>query len=146
MEPRNRFQEINSASLCCLTGRDDNPIPTRFLAPIDCLKILAQSFVNTVGSLGWVVFLVDFRNGWTYNTHTEKQFNCRITIRPKTMLEISAPVWLWTTAAKYFSWPCTKTTKSLVLVYWLNVLCYRVSPLTVLGNTVHVCHLQSLEK
>ncbi len=42
MEPRNRIQEINSASLCSLVGRYDNPIPTRFLAPIDCLKIPAQ--------------------------------------------------------------------------------------------------------
>jgi hypothetical protein len=29
-------KEINSASLCSLAGRCDNPIPTRFLAPIDC--------------------------------------------------------------------------------------------------------------
>ncbi len=41
-EPKNRFQGINSASLCSLAGRYDNPIPTRFLAPIDCLKIPAQ--------------------------------------------------------------------------------------------------------
>ncbi len=41
MEPRNRFQGMNSASLCSLVGRYDNPIPTRFLAPIDCLKIPA---------------------------------------------------------------------------------------------------------
>ncbi len=41
-EPRNRFQGINSASLCSVTGRYDNPIPTRFLAPINCFKILAQ--------------------------------------------------------------------------------------------------------
>ncbi len=34
--PRN-----NSASLCSLSGRYDNPIPTPFLAPIDCLKIPA---------------------------------------------------------------------------------------------------------
>jgi hypothetical protein len=39
MEPRNRFQGMNSASLCSLEGRYDNPIPTRYLAPIDCLKI-----------------------------------------------------------------------------------------------------------
>jgi hypothetical protein len=32
-EPRNRFQEIDSASLCSLAGRYDNPIPTRFLGP-----------------------------------------------------------------------------------------------------------------
>ncbi len=34
--PRNEF---NSASLCNLAGRYDNPIPPRFLAPIDSLKI-----------------------------------------------------------------------------------------------------------
>jgi hypothetical protein len=29
---------MNSASLCSLAGRNDNPIPTQFLVPIDCLK------------------------------------------------------------------------------------------------------------
>jgi hypothetical protein len=42
MEPRNPFQGMNSASLCSLAGQYDNPIPTRILAPIDCLKIPAQ--------------------------------------------------------------------------------------------------------
>jgi hypothetical protein len=37
----NRFQGINSARLCSLAGRYDNPIPSRFLAPINCLKIQA---------------------------------------------------------------------------------------------------------
>jgi hypothetical protein len=41
MEPRNRFQGMNSASLCSLAGRYDQPLPPRFLAPIDCLKIPA---------------------------------------------------------------------------------------------------------
>ena len=41
MEPRNLFQGINSARLCSLAGRYDNPIPPWFLAPIDCLKIPA---------------------------------------------------------------------------------------------------------
>jgi len=41
-EPKNRFQGTNSARLCSLAGRYDNPIPTRFLAPIECLKIPAQ--------------------------------------------------------------------------------------------------------
>jgi hypothetical protein len=41
MEPRRRFNGINSASLCCLAGRYDKPIPTRFLALIDCSKIPA---------------------------------------------------------------------------------------------------------
>jgi hypothetical protein len=38
---------MNSASLCSLAGRYDNPIFTRFLAPIDCLKIPALQFKNT---------------------------------------------------------------------------------------------------
>jgi hypothetical protein len=38
----NRFQETNSASLCSLAGRYDNPIAPRFLAPIGCLKIPAH--------------------------------------------------------------------------------------------------------
>jgi hypothetical protein len=42
MEPRNRFQGMNSASLCSLAGRYDNPIPPRFIAPIDSSKIPAQ--------------------------------------------------------------------------------------------------------
>jgi hypothetical protein len=42
MEPRNRCQGINSASLCRLAGRYDNPIPSRCLAPIEFLKIPAQ--------------------------------------------------------------------------------------------------------
>ncbi len=41
MEPRNRFQGMNFASLCSLAGRYDDPIPPRFLAPIDFLKIPA---------------------------------------------------------------------------------------------------------
>ena len=46
MEPRKRFQGMNSASLCSLADRYDNPIPTRFLAPIGCLKIPAQLTVT----------------------------------------------------------------------------------------------------
>ncbi len=34
-----RFQVIDSASLCSLEDRYDNPIPTRFLVPIDFSKI-----------------------------------------------------------------------------------------------------------
>jgi hypothetical protein len=35
---------IDSASLCSPAGQYDNPIPTRFIAPIDCSKIPAQDF------------------------------------------------------------------------------------------------------
>ncbi len=52
MEPRNRFQGINSANLCSLAGRYDNPIPPRFLAPIDSLKIPALCY--TVYCVTWV--------------------------------------------------------------------------------------------
>ncbi len=51
MGPRNLFQGMNSASLCSLAGRYDNPIPNRFLAPIDCLKIPAlirQTFFSVL--------------------------------------------------------------------------------------------------
>jgi hypothetical protein len=37
---------MNSACLCSLAGRYDNPIPTRFLAPIDFLKIPALPLKN----------------------------------------------------------------------------------------------------
>jgi hypothetical protein len=42
MKPRNRFQGINSAGQCSLAGQYNNPIPTWFLVPIDCLKIPAR--------------------------------------------------------------------------------------------------------
>jgi len=48
-EPRNRFQGIYSSSLCSLADRYDNPICTRFLAPIDCSELPAQkSFKNYI--------------------------------------------------------------------------------------------------
>jgi hypothetical protein len=40
MEPSNRFQGMNLASLA---GRYNNPIPTWFLALIDCLNFPALS-------------------------------------------------------------------------------------------------------
>jgi hypothetical protein len=45
--PRNEFRQ---ASLCSLAGRYDNPIPTRYLAPIDCLRIPALR-VNPIEEL-----------------------------------------------------------------------------------------------
>ncbi len=52
MEPRNRFQRMNSASQSGLAGRYDNPIPTWFLSPIDFLKIPALiSFLILVAFL-----------------------------------------------------------------------------------------------
>ncbi len=47
MEPRTRFQGKNSASLYSLAGRYDNPIPTRFLAPIIFLQIPALYYTDS---------------------------------------------------------------------------------------------------
>ncbi len=38
----------DSASLCSLAGRYDNPIPTQFLAPIDCSKIPALALLPAI--------------------------------------------------------------------------------------------------
>jgi hypothetical protein len=38
---------------CSLAGRYENPIPPRCLAPIDFLKIPAQSFIFKWGAAGW---------------------------------------------------------------------------------------------
>ncbi len=43
---------MNSASLCSLAGRYDNPLPLRFLAPIDFLKIPAQFMPTAVDEGG----------------------------------------------------------------------------------------------
>jgi hypothetical protein len=51
MEPTNRFHGIDSASLCSPAGRYDNPMPTRFLAPLVCLKIPALLFKH-----GWLQY------------------------------------------------------------------------------------------
>ncbi len=46
-EPRNRFQGIDSASLCSPAGRYVNPFLAWFLAPIDCSKIPANSSLRS---------------------------------------------------------------------------------------------------
>ncbi len=53
---------MNSASLSSLAGRYDNPIPNRFLASIDFLKIPAQFSVEVYGlqSLGnWILQFIE---------------------------------------------------------------------------------------
>jgi hypothetical protein len=53
---------MNSASLCSLAGRYYKPIPTRFLAPLDCLKNPAQdSFFHNSCSSGK---LIKMTVGW----------------------------------------------------------------------------------
>jgi hypothetical protein len=43
---KNRLQGTNSARLCSLAGKFGNPVPTRFLAPIDYLKIPALDIIS----------------------------------------------------------------------------------------------------
>ncbi len=43
----NRFQGINSGSLCSQVGRYDNPIPTRFLDPIEWMFENSSSVCRT---------------------------------------------------------------------------------------------------
>ncbi len=57
MEPRNRYQGMNSASLCSLAGRYDNPVPLRYLGPIISLKIPAQEIQSVM-----LVFRLRFVN------------------------------------------------------------------------------------
>ena len=45
---RLRSPGIDFASLCSLAGRYDNPIPPRFLAPIECYEIPVQFFYTQV--------------------------------------------------------------------------------------------------
>jgi hypothetical protein len=65
MEPRKRYQGMNSASLCNLAGRYDNPIPPRFLAPIDSLKIPALLKLQAVKR----PFELDFSKDVTHCNH-----------------------------------------------------------------------------
>jgi hypothetical protein len=66
-EPKNWLRGINSASLCSLAGRYDNPIPTRFLAPIDCSKILAQYTLEYVARPLEMFETIVFTQLWSKN-------------------------------------------------------------------------------
>jgi hypothetical protein len=46
---------MNSDSLCSQAGQYVNPIPARFLALIDCLKIPAQASSSTNVQYWWVI-------------------------------------------------------------------------------------------
>jgi hypothetical protein len=60
MEPRNRFQGMNSASLCSLAGRYDNSFPPRFLAPIGSLKFPALVIGINITTLEFTVFYFEY--------------------------------------------------------------------------------------
>jgi hypothetical protein len=66
MKPKNRFQGIISASLCTLAGRDDNPVPTGLLAPIDCLKIRIEFQTEKAIILYNVVNISEEHLVWNY--------------------------------------------------------------------------------
>jgi hypothetical protein len=75
MGPRNRFQGMNSASLLSLAGRYDNPLPPRFLAPIETLKIPAlilrrtNDTVNTRARAGVPKSSAPARNSYLSDNH-----------------------------------------------------------------------------
>jgi hypothetical protein len=60
-EPKNRLQGTSSARLCSLAGRYDNPLPTLFLTPIDCLKIPALKAV-CIGGYEYVQYYTSYVN------------------------------------------------------------------------------------
>jgi hypothetical protein len=68
--PRSRFQGMNSASLCSLAGRYDNPIPPRFLAPIDSLKIPALKEAQSQ--------LASYPFGERFRSPNRKSGGCRL--------------------------------------------------------------------
>jgi hypothetical protein len=70
MEPRNRSQGLNSASLCSLAVRYYNPIPTRFLAFIDFLKIPALA--ATVKISQFYILTLSFLKPRMYCIYVEK--------------------------------------------------------------------------
>ncbi len=51
---------MNFASLCSLAGRYDNPIPPRFLAPINSLKMPALTSFTCVSAFFWASVFCEF--------------------------------------------------------------------------------------
>ena len=52
-----RSSGIDSKESIRLAGRDDNPIPARFLAPIDCSKITALVFTLGMHFITYCLYL-----------------------------------------------------------------------------------------
>ncbi len=68
MEPQNRFQGMNSASLwvCSLAGRYYNPVPPRYLAPVDSFKIPALMFTCGYLSKRFFVLIAPKRKSFAF--------------------------------------------------------------------------------
>ncbi len=69
LEPRNRFQGMNSASLCILAGRYDNPFPTRFLAPIDRARICGSCKETRYRFSAWRAGTKPYLSYWPARLH-----------------------------------------------------------------------------
>ncbi len=74
----NRFQGMTSASLCSPAGRYDNPIPIRFLDPIDCLKIPTQNSTVDLPRKFRKINLMCISRVWIYNIHGVHTILCRM--------------------------------------------------------------------
>jgi hypothetical protein len=92
---RNRFQGMDSASLCNL-GQYDNHIPTCFLAPIDCNKIPAHQLLKMdlvrlkeTSKFVYLSITVKYR---IY--HEEISLNTRFTGKICTFLHIQAKTYI----------------------------------------------------
>jgi len=89
------MNSVSLVSLCSLAGRYDNPIPPRFLAPIDCLKIPALVLMESTSpsppcnslighllksmkwrccSLVWPISFMTQTSSQGHRTFTEKSF------------------------------------------------------------------------
>jgi len=107
----------HSASLCSLAGRYGNPFPTRFLAPIDCLKIPAldrtvlgkrdlRIYSSSMGSMelcvlsspvsrGLDLLTLDGTDGWTTRLAQSCLFH-RPLLFPSWWMECKRAWWLST--------------------------------------------------
>jgi hypothetical protein len=63
---------MNSASLCSLAGRYNNPVPTWFLVPIDCLKIPALTAIGQKKIFLSLIDLLIFTRDTSNNRDREK--------------------------------------------------------------------------
>ncbi len=86
MESRNRFQGIDYASLCSLAGRYDNPLPTRFIAHIECSKIPALSTAISSVHRGRIL-----RKTWCMEPYTRDDLN----LMPLSTLSPIQGLWIW---------------------------------------------------
>ncbi len=122
MGPRNWFQGMNSASLCSLAGRYDNPIPPRFLAPIDFLKIpvlLSTDEAESCRRLGWT--------GWSTGGNMPDLFcDVRVLYRLTWQGLLSAQLASWWYIINVFNWSSSlksPTAGSVITLLFYSYTC-----------------------